>query len=195
MRALAFPLAVVILLFSACGSAPSAPPTSLSTVSTPVASTSSPASASVTSPATTPASTAMTSAPAASQPVGTVVTLPGVGVQFMTADQINAATWLSSDERTVLAKQLSAFQSGGDTCATVVLNGYRVGDLMHGQEFEAASAPCQGGGGYAILWGKVSGTWKQLIAGQEVPSCAAIRTAGWKTTIPKEFFGGLCVDD
>lgn len=191
MKALALPVAVLILLLSACGKAPSVSPT---TVSSPVASASSTASATLASSATTQASTALTSTPAVSQPVGTVVTLPDNGVTFMTAGQINAATWLSDDARTFLVKQLAVFQSGGDTCATIVLSGYRVGDLMHGQEFESATAPCLGGGGYAILWGNVSGTWKQLMAGQEVPTCADIRTAGWKTTIPKEFFGGVCRD-
>jgi hypothetical protein len=77
-----------------------------------VASASSTASATVASSATTQAGTALTSSPAVSQPVGTVVTLPDNGVQFMTAGQINAATWLSDDARTFLVKQLAVFQSG-----------------------------------------------------------------------------------
>jgi hypothetical protein len=186
MRLLVIPVAALLLLVSACTKAPS-------TTSTPLASASTGAS-SVPS-TTTPTSSTMTgSTTAASVPVGTVVDLPGVGVTFSTADQINAATWLSADERTFLAKQLAEFQAGGDKCASIVLSGYRVGDLMHGQQFESDTAPCTGGGGYAILWGKVSGTWKQLMAGQEVPTCADIRTAGWKTTIPKQFFGGTCRD-
>jgi hypothetical protein len=72
----------------------------------------------------------------------------------------------------------------------VVVTGYRVADLVNGHVFDSC-----GGGGYAVLWGKEASGWKVVISGQDVPGCVAIRTAGWKTTIPKAFYGGQCYDN
>jgi hypothetical protein len=102
-------------------------------------------------------------------------------------------SWLTSDEKTFLVSELARVQSG-NSCAALTVQSYRVADLINGQVFDGGLTGSCGGGGYAILWGKVSGTWKVLVTGQNPPGCADIRTAGWASTIPKDFFGGQCYE-
>jgi len=125
---------------------------------------------------------------------GTVVYLPQ-GVYFQTAAAINATPWLTSDEKTFLVSELAHYQAGNN-CVALSVSGYRVADLIDGQiHFGGPSGTCgPGRGGVAILWGKVSGTWKVVFVGQNTPMCADIRTAGWKSTIPKDFFGQQCLE-
>jgi hypothetical protein len=120
------------------------------------------------------------------------VYLPG-GAYFQTAAAINATSWLTSDEKTFLVSELASYQSGNN-CVALYISGYRVADLIDGQiDFGGPSGTCgPGRGGVAILWGKVSGTWKAVVVGQNTVPCADIRTAGWKSTIPKGFFGQQC---
>lgn len=115
------------------------------------------------------------------------------GVQFGTAAAIRATSWLTSDEKTFLVSELASLQSG-NSCATLFVSGYRVADLIDGQFFFGGPTGTCGGGGVALLWGKVSGKWKVLVTGQNPPGCADIRSAGWTSTIPKDFFGGQCYE-
>ena len=58
----------------------------------------------------------------------------------------------------------------------------------------SVSSTVASAGGVALLWGKISATWKVVAIGQNPPMCADIRTAGWTSTIPKDFFGGQCYE-
>jgi hypothetical protein len=48
--------------------------------------------------------------------------------------------------------------------------------------------------GSATLLGEVSRTWMEIATGQNPPPCSQIRDSGWKSPIPKEFFGQRCFD-
>jgi hypothetical protein len=122
------------------------------------------------------------------------VYLPGTGTEYATAASIKAASWATSDEKAFLESELAGFQAKGNSCAVLIVEGYRVADLINGAEFGEGSTGSCGGGGYAILWGKVSGKWKVLVAGQDTPGCPELRTAGWRSTIPKDFYGGQCYE-
>jgi hypothetical protein len=115
------------------------------------------------------------------------------GIYFQSAAAINSIPWFTSDEKTFLVGELAHYQSG-NTCVAIYVSAYRVADLIDGQiDFGGPSGTCgPGRGGVAILWGKVSGTWKAIVVGQNTVPCADIRTAGWKSTIPKGFFGQQC---
>ena len=192
MKVLLLSVAVLMLLLAACGKAPSTSTTSSSTVPTPAASASATASTATPLPNASPI-TNLPSAMTGSTATGTVVYLPGTGGQFETAAAITATSWLTSDEKTFLVSELARVQSG-NSCAALTVQSYRVADLINGQVFDGGLTGSCGGGGYAILWGKVSGTWKVLVTGQNPPGCADIRTAGWASTIPKDFFGGQCYE-
>ena len=198
MRWSLLPLTAVVLLAAACGpsTAASAPATVLPTTS--VASSPPPTSVSA---APTPSASAATSSVATKAPStasttaapGKVVTLPGTGSEFSTAAAIKATTWLTTDEKTFLTSELARFQAKGNSCAKLIVTGYRVADLINGGEFGGGATGACEGGGYALLWGKVS-TWKVLVAGQDLPGCPELRSAGWKSTIPKGFYGGQCYE-
>ncbi len=117
------------------------------------------------------------------------------GAYFQTAAAINATSWLTSDEKTFLVSELAHYQSGNN-CVALFVSGYRVADLIDGQIFFGGpSGTCgPGRGGVAILWGKVSDTWKVVAVGQNPPACADTRAVGWMSTIPKDFFGGQCYE-
>jgi hypothetical protein len=153
----------------------------------------SPSSQSTTSaPATSP--TAAATPTASSLPTGRVVYL-AEGIFFQSAAAINSIPWFTSDEKTFLVGELARYQSG-NTCVAIYVSAYRVADLVDGQIFDGGrSGTCgPGRGGAAILWGKVSGTWKVLFVGQNTPPCVAIRAAGWKSTLPKGFYGQECFE-
>ena len=200
MRRSLLPLTAVVLLVAACGpsTAASGPATALPTTS--VASSPPPTSVSATP---TPTASAATSSVATKAPStasttvapGKVVTLPGTGSEFSTAAAIKATTWLTTDEKTTfLTSELARLQAKGNSCAKLIVTGYRVADLINGGEFGGGATGACEGGGYALLWGKVSGSWKVLVAGQDLPGCPELRTAGWKSTIPKGFYGGQCYE-
>ena len=120
--------------------------------------------------------------------------------RFSTAAQINAATWLPSDARTFLVGQLEHAEQGfrvdgsnAGNCAVLEVSGYRVPDLIDGSEFSADDPSCAGPGG-RVLWGKVAGQWKLIVAAQGEPACSDIRAAGWTSTIPEEWLGGQCME-
>jgi hypothetical protein len=117
------------------------------------------------------------------------------GIYFQSAAAINSIPWFTSDEKTFLVGELAHYQSG-NTCVAIYVSAYRVADLIDGQIFFGGrSGTCgPGRGGVAILWGKVSGTWKVLFVGQNTPPCADIRAAGWKSTLPKDFYGQQCLE-
>jgi hypothetical protein len=192
------PLVVVALalLTAACAPAPTAsstgPTTSLSPASVTTA-TPSPSTA----PATGSAPASKTSA-TLSPSAGTIM---DVYERFSTAAQIKATTWLPSDAKTFLVGQLELAQqefrvngSNANNCAVLEVSGYRVPDLINGYELGTAEPNCGGSGGL-ILWGNVAGKWKIIIAAQDVPACSDIRSAGWTSTIPKEWLGGQCMEN
>ena len=115
------------------------------------------------------------------------------GIYFQSAAAINSIPWFTSDEKTFLVGELAHCQSG-NTCVAIYVSAYRVADLVDGQIFDGGrSGTCgPGPGGAAILWGKVSGTWKVIVVGQNPPPCADIRAAGWKSRIPKGYCGQQC---
>ena len=192
MKVLLLSVAVLMLLLAACGKAPSASTTSSSTVPTPAASASATASTATPLPNASP-TTNLPSATTGSTATGTVVYLPGTGGQFETAAAIKATSWLTSDEKTFLVSELARVQSG-NSCAALTVQSYRVADLTNGQVLDGGLTGSCGGGGYAILWGNVSGTWKVVAVGQNPPACTDVRAAGWTSTIPKDFFGGQCYE-
>jgi len=116
-----------------------------------------------------------------------VVLLPGDGVTFSSASQINATSWLTVEAKVFMVAELGRAQAADGTCATISVTGYRVSDLVNGSEYDC-------GGGAAVLWGKTSTGWKQVLAGQDVPMCSDVRASGWKSTIPRDFLGGQCYD-
>jgi hypothetical protein len=118
---------------------------------------------------------------------GTVVLLPGDGVTFASASQIAATSWLTTEAKIFMVAELGRAQAADGTCATITVTGYRVSDLVNGSEYDC-------GGGAAVLWGKTSTGWKQVLAGQDVPMCSDVRASGWKTSIPRDFLGGQCYD-
>ena len=189
------------LLSGACAPTPSAgstvPTTSLSPSSVPAATTATPSpSKAATTAATLPSQPASRATATLSTSAGKVVDL---GVEFSTAAQINATAWLASDAKTFLVGQLELAQqeyriSGdGNDCGVLTVSGYRVADLISGAEFGTGESNC-GGGGADFLWGKIAGQWRIVVSGQDVPVCSRIRNAGWTSTIPKEFFGGQCME-
>jgi hypothetical protein len=116
-----------------------------------------------------------------------VVILPGDGVTFSSAGQITATSWLTTEAKIFMVAELARAQSADGTCATLTVTGYRVSDLVNGSEYDC-------GGGAAVLWGKTSTGWKQVLAGQDVPMCSDVKKSGWKTTIPRDFLGGQCYE-
>ena len=170
-------LVALALLTAACAPTPTAgstvPTTSLS-----------PASATAATTATTATATLSTSA-------GKVVDLPGV--EFSTAAQINATAWLASDAKAFLVGELELDQQDGNDCGVLEVSGYRVPDLINGAEFSTDEPNCAGPGA-GFLWGKIAGKWGVVIGGQAEPVCSDIRDAGWTSTIPKEFYGGQCME-
>ena len=124
-----------------------------------------------------------------------------VGEEFKTPAEINANTWLPGDAKTFLVGQLALdqqeFRPGGskaNNCAELTISGYRVPDLITGNELGTGEPTCAGGGGLA-LWGKVAGKWKVILQVQSEPECSDIRKAGWTSTIPKEWPGGECMEN
>ena len=186
-------LAAMMMLTAACAGTPSGASTASSSPSSSVSSAVASATSSTAAP-TSALSSQSTSSAATTAVLGTVVYLPQ-GVYFQTAAAINATPWLTSDEKTFLVSELAHYQAGNN-CVALSVSGYRVADLIDGQiHFGGPSGTCgPGRGGVAILWGKVSGTWKVVFVGQNTPMCADIRTAGWKSTIPKDFFGQQCLE-
>jgi len=90
--------------------------------------------------------------------------------------------------------ELELDQQDGNDCGVLEVSGYRVPDLINGDEFGIGTKPnCASGGGF-ILWGKIAGKWGVVIGGQAEPVCSDIRDAGWTSTIPKEFYGGQCME-
>jgi hypothetical protein len=191
-------LAAMIMLTAACAGTPTgASAASSSSTSSPVPSVASATAA----PSTAPSIQSTTSAPATSptatrtttgQATGRVVYL-AEGIYFQSAAAISSIPWFTSDEKTFLISELAHYQSG-NTCVAIYVSAYRVADLVDGQIFDGGrSGTCgPGRGGAAILWGKVSGTWKVIVVGQNPPPCADIRAAGWKSRIPKGFYGQQC---
>jgi hypothetical protein len=118
------------------------------------------------------------------------------GIYFQSAAAINSIPWFTSDEKTFLVSELAHYQSG-NTCVAIRVSAYRVADLVDGEIFDGGrSGTCgPGRGGAAILWGKVSGTWKVIAVGQNPPPCTAIRAAGWNSTLPKGFYGQQCLKE
>jgi hypothetical protein len=174
------PILPVFLLvaLAACGTDPNAARTTAAsgTSATPTVAASSP-------------SVALTTAkPTATGPAeGTVVVLPGDGITFTTAAQINATSWLTADANVFMVSELKRVQSSSGTCAFLGVSGYRVPDLVSGSEFDCP-------GGAQVLWGKTSSGWKLVFGGQYVPACSEIRAAGWTSTIPHDFIGGQCME-
>lgn len=180
-------LVALALLTAACAQTPTAsstvPTTSLS-----------PASVA----ATTTASPASTASATLSPSAGTIVDVDG---RFSTAAEINATTWLPSDAKTFLVGQLELAQqefrvngSNATNCGVLDVRGYRVPDLIDGARLGTAAAGCAGSGGL-VLWGKIGGEWRVIIAAQAEPLCSDIRKAGWTSTIPKEWLGGQCMEN
>lgn len=185
-------LAAMMTLTAACAGTPSGGSTASLSPSSSVSSAVT--SATSTTPAPSSAPSSPTSSAATTAAPGTVVRLPK-GVYFQTAAGITATSWLTIDEQTFLVSELARVQSGNN-CVALFVSGYRVADLIDGQIFFGGpSGTCgPGRGGVALLWGRASGTWKVVATGQNPPMCADIRTAGWTSTIPKEFFGGQCYE-
>ena len=193
-------LAAMIMLTAACAGTPNGASTAPSSTSSPVPSVASATAAPSTAPASqSTATSAPASSPTASatrtatgQATGRVVYL-AEGIYFQSAAAINSIPWFTSDEKTFLVGELAHHQSG-NTCVAIYVSAYRVADLVDGQIFDGGrSGTCgPGRGGAAILWGKVSGTWKVIVVGQNNPPCAEIRAAGWESTLPKGFFGQQC---
>jgi hypothetical protein len=186
-------LAAMMTLTAACSGTPSGASTASLSPSSSVSSTVTSATSTTAAPSSALSSQSTSSAATTAAP-GTVVHLPQ-GVYFQTAADITATSWLTSDEKTFLVSELARVQSG-NTCVALFVSGYRVADLTDGQIFFGGpSGTCgPGRGGVALLWGKVSGTWKVVAMGQNPPMCTDIRTAGWTSTIPKDFFGGQCYE-
>ena len=192
-------LAAMIMLTAACAGTPHGASTAPSSTSRSVPSVASATAA----PSTAPSSQSTTSAPATSPTPSATRTTTGPatgrvvylaeGIYFQSAAAINSIPWFTSDEKTFLVGELAHYQSG-NTCVAIYVSAYRVADLVDGQIFDGGrSGTCgPGRGGTAILWGKVSGTWKVIAIGQNPPPCAAIRAAGWKSTLPKGFYGQKC---
>ncbi len=194
-------LAAMMMLTAACAGTPSGASTASSSTSSPVPS----ATSATAAPSSAPSSQSTTSAPATSptasatrtttsQATGRVVYL-AEGIYFQSAAAINSIPWFTSDEKTFLVGELAHYQSG-NTCVAIYVSAYRVADLVDGKIFFGGrSGTCgPGRGGAAILWGKVSGTWKVIVVGQNTPPCADIRAAGWKSTLPKDFYGQRCLE-
>ncbi len=120
------------------------------------------------------------------KPTGTVVTVPGPGIELKSAADVNAVSWLTPSAKTYLIGELASFQQGGAACS-LDLNAYRVPDLISGGY--------SGCGGAEITWGDFSGTWKEIIIDQAVPLCTEVRASGWTSSIPRDFPGGQCLDD
>lgn len=100
--------------------------------------------------------------------------------------QITSTSWIPADAKPFLSGILTKAQTESPDCAmTMYIDGYRVADLISGG--------MGGCGGYDVLWGKTGGVWKQIIGGQDVPDCAAVRKV-WSGTIPTDFFGGRCLE-
>ena len=192
-------LAAMIMLTAACAGAPSG----ASTASSITPSSVPPATSATATPPSAPSSQSVTGAPATSAtPTATrTTTSPATGrvvylaegIYFQSAPAINSIPWFTSDEKAFLVSELARYQ-GGNTCVAIYVKAYRVADLVDGEIFSGGrSGTCgPGRGGSAILWGKVSGTWKVIVVGQNYPPCADIRAAGWKSTLPKGFFGQQC---
>ena len=178
MRFRPLPLVALVALAAACAPTPTAgstvPTTSLS-----------PASVTAATTATTAMSTS----------AGKVVDLGGSSVEFSTAAQINATAWLASDAKTFLVGQLELQQQDGNDCGVLRVSGYRVPDLINGDKFGIGTKPNCASGGGLILWGKIAGKWGVVVGGQAEPVCSDIRDAGWTSTIPKEFYGGQCMEN
>ena len=197
-------LAAMIMLTAACAGTPHGASTAPSSTSRSVPSVPSVASATA-APSTAPSSQSTTSAPATSPTPSATRTTTGPatgrvvylaeGIYFQSAAAINSIPWFTSDEKTFLVGELAHYQSG-NTCVAIYVSAYRVADLIDGQIFFGGRfGTCgPGRGGVAILWGKVSGTWKVLFVGQNTPPCADIRAAGWKSTLPKDFYGQQCLE-
>ena len=192
-------LAAMIMLTAACAGTPTGVGTASSSTSGPVPSVASATAA----PSTPPSSPSTTSAPATSptasaahtatsSTTGRVVYL-AEGIYFQSAAAINSIPWFTSDEKTFLVGELAHYQEG-NTCVAIYVKAYRVADLVDGEIFSGGrSGTCgPGRGGAAILWGKVSGIWKVIVVGQNTPPCTDIRAAGWKSTLPKGFYGQQC---
>lgn len=183
MRLRPLPLVAVVALAAACAPAPTAgsmvPTTSLSPASVPAATT---------------ATTASKATATLSTSVGKVVDLPS-GVEFSTAAQINATAWLASDAKAFLVGELKLAQQDGNDCGVLTVSGYRVADLINGGGFGIGTKPNCASGGHMVLWGKVAGKWGIVVSGQSEPTCSDIRDAGWTSTIPKEFYGGQCMEN
>jgi hypothetical protein len=194
-------LAAMMMLTAACAGTPSGASTASLSPSSPVPS----ATSATAAPSSAPSSQSITSAPATSPTASATRTTTGPatgrvvylaeGIYFQSAAAINSIPWFTSDEKTFLVGELAHYQSG-NTCVAIYVSAYRVADLIDGQIFFGGrSGTCgPGRGGVAILWGKVSGTWKVLFVGQNTPTCADIRAAGWKSTLPKDFYGQQCLE-
>jgi len=181
-------LAAMMMLTAACAGTPSGASTASSSLSSSVPS----ATSATAAPSSAPSSQSPTTAAATTPTTGTVVFLPK-GAYFKTAASIRAATWPTSDEQTFLVSELAYLQQVNH-CVTLLVDGYRVADLMTGGVQyigNGPTGPCLGSGA-ELLWGNVSGTWKELATGQNPPYCSQIRSAGWKSTIPKDFYGQQC---
>lgn len=192
-------LAAMIMLTAACAATPTGAGTASSSTSSSVPS----AASATTAPSTAASVQSATSAPATSPtafatptptslPTGRVVYL-AEGIYFQSAAAINSIPWFTSDEKAFLVSELEHYQAG-NTCVAIYVSAYRVSDLVSGEIYSGGrSGTCgPGRGGAAILWGKVSGTWKTIAIGQNPPPCADIRAAGWKSTLPKGFYGQQC---
>jgi hypothetical protein len=168
----------LLVALAACGTDPNAART------TPASGTSGTPTVAAPSPSVAPT----TATPTAAGPAeGTVVMLPA-GVEFTTAAQINATSWLTAEAKVFMVSELTRVQSTDGACAYLTVTGYRVSDLVSG-----GMVGCPGGGG-DILWGKTSSGWKLVFGGQYVPACSEIRAAGWTSTIPHDFIGGQCTE-
>ena len=140
----------------------------------------------VTTAATSSTSSRTTTSTTATATAGTVVNLP-TPLELKTAADINAVTWMATGAKTFLVSELARVRaSSGCADDYLIVGAYRGTDLISGSTFGCDSAQ--------VTWGNLAGTWKVVSAGQAVPSCADVRSSGWKSTIPQDFPGGQCYD-
>lgn len=194
-RSLLVTLVAATSLLTACGSGgsdasdgedvPTAAPTASAVTAAPTT------AAPVTTPTPSPNATTPSAVPTSAAPGGKVIdyeTDDSNGVTIRAASDTARLTGASADFKTFIAAELSAAQSDGDEGCTekpqIYVSRLHTGGWAAGGHF---IPQC---GGYATLWARRNGAWKEVWGGQQLTDCATLR----RYAFPVAVVGSTCLD-
>lgn len=180
--------ASTLLLLGACGggsdrSDASDPATTAAPTST------APTAPATTAPSTTPAPSPSTTAPTTAAPAGKLISYANgedTGVTIATAADTGKLTGAPADFKAFIASEL-ANATADEGCTEkpqISVDTIDTGGWARGGHFVPQC------GGYATLWAKTGGVWRDVWGGQSLTPCSTLT----KYRIPARVAGDSCLD-